>query len=145
MKRALKRVLAVRALLEERAQLNLEQRNGEMRRLEMAADRERSEARSVRGAALRQLTAGVADWLLEIADAEMLAWKSARLREGAEARRPEVEAARTALLDRRVERRQVETLVSEAAAAEARDEARREQGRIDDWYQSRAAREKPDR
>jgi len=141
MKHPLRRVLRLRRLLEEQTQQELERRSAEVRRLENAAGEQRTRARRARGEALRQLTSGGADWLVEVADAEILAWKSARLRSQAESRLPELEAARTALLERRVERRQVETLVTEAAAAGALDESRREQRRIDDWFQSRAARD----
>lgn len=142
MKHPLRRVLQLRTLLEEQSQLDLARRSGELRRLETMAGELRKKARAARGDVLRQLVAGGAEWLLEIADAEILGWKSSRLRSQAESRRPDVEAARAALLERRVERRQVDVLVSEGAMAEARDEMRREQKRIDDWFQSRAAREK---
>jgi len=144
-KHPLRRVLRLRALLEEQSQLELTRRNAELRRLETMAGELRKKARAVRGDVLRQLASGAADWLLEIADAEILGWKSSRVRSQAESQRPDVEAARSALLERRVERRQVEVLVTEGAMAEALDEARREQKRIDDWFQSRAAREKSGR
>lgn len=145
MKHPLRRVLRVRALLEELSKLELERQSGELRRLEKSAEGQRAGSRAARGDALRRLTAGEAEWMLEIADAEILAWKSGRLRSQAESRRPEVEAARAAMLERRLERRQVETLVTEAAAAEAVDEGRQEQKRIDDWFQSRDRRGKSGR
>lgn len=144
MKHPLRRMLQLRALLEERSQRELERRNAEVRRLETAAEEQRKQARRARGDALRRLTAGEAEWLLEVSDAEMLAGRSARLRALAETQRPDLETARAEMLERRLERRQVETLVTEAALEEARDEARREQKRIDDWFQSRASREKPE-
>lgn len=145
MKHPLRRLLQLRALLQEQSHLDLARRSAELRRLETMAGELRKKARAVRGDAVRQLIAGGADWLLEIADAEILGWKGARLRSEAESRRPDVEAARSALLERRVERRQVEALVTEGAMAEALDEARREQKRIDDWFQSRTARDKSGR
>ncbi len=145
MKHPLHRVLRLRSLLEDLSQLELEQRGAEVRRLEAAAEQEQTKARAARRDGLQRLTAGEMEWMLEVADAEILAWKGARLRSLAESRRPEVEAARAALLERRLERRQVEALLTEAAEAEAMHEARREQQGVDDWFQSRTAREKPDR
>ncbi len=143
MKHPLRRVLKLRALLEERSRRELERRNAEVRRLDSVAEEERAQARAARGDALRRLTAGEAEWRVEVSDAEVLAGRSAGLRALAESRRPGLEAARAEMLERRLERRQVETLVTEAAAEGARDEGRREQKRIDDWFQSRVAREKP--
>jgi flagellar export protein FliJ len=143
MKHPLERVLRLRALLEELSHRELERRATALRRLETAGERQRGLARAARGAGLRRLTEGEAEWLLEIADAEILTWKGGKLRSLAESRRPEVEAARAAMLERRLERRQVETLVTEAAEAEETAEARREQKRIDDWFQSQVARRKP--
>ena len=142
MKHPLRRVLRVRALLEELSKLELERQSGELHRLEKSAAGQRAGSRAARGDALRRLAAGEAEWMLEIADAEILAWKSGRLRSQAESRRPEVEAARAEMLERRLERRQVETLVTEAASAEAVEENRREQKRIDDWFQRHGTREK---
>lgn len=143
MRHPLHRVLRLRSLLEDLSQLELEQRGAEVRRLEAAAEQEQTKARAARRDGLQRLTAGQMEWMLDVADAEILAWKGARLRSLAESRRPEVETARAALLERRLERRQVEALLTEAAEAEAMDEARREQQGVDDWFQSRTAREKP--
>jgi flagellar export protein FliJ len=139
MKHPLGRVLRLRALMEELSQLEHERRSGEVRQLEMAAEGERARSRAARGDAVGRLTAGEVEWLLGFSDADLLAGKSGKLRLLAESKRPEAEAARSALRERRMERRQVETLVTEAAAEEATEAARREQKRIDDWFQSRAA------
>jgi flagellar export protein FliJ len=145
MKHSLGRVLKLRALLEELSQLKLARQNTEVRQLETAAEALRTRARAAHGDRLRRLAEGDAEWHVEVADEEILAGYRTRLRECAESRRPELEASRAELLERRLERRQVETLVTEAAASEATDEARREQKRIDDWFQSRAARAKSGR
>jgi ribosomal protein L12E/L44/L45/RPP1/RPP2 len=145
MKHPLRRLLKLRSLLEDLSQLELERRGAEVRRLEAAAEQEQTQARTARRDGLRRLTAGENEWMIEAADAEILEWTSARLRSLAESRRPEVEAARAAFLERRLERRQVEALLTEAAEAEAVDEARREQQGVEDWFQSRTARETPDR
>ncbi len=143
MKHPLWRLLRLRGLLEEQMQLDLELRRSQMRRLETAVSDHEKRARAARGDALEHLAGGGDEWLLDSADAEILAWKSARLRLMAESRIPEVEEARAALLARRKERRQVESLVNRAAECEALEEARAEQKRVDDWYQSRATRQKP--
>jgi flagellar export protein FliJ len=144
MKHPLTRLLRLRAMLEDRAHRELERRSAEVRRLDAAAEEGRAQARAARRDAVRHLGSGEAEWCVGMVDAEILTGNSARLGSLAESQRPELEAARAALLERRLERRQVETLVAEAAAAEALDEARHEQKRIDDWFQSRTAREKPE-
>lgn len=145
MKHPLRRVLELRALIEERSQQELERRGAEIRRLVKAAAVDRAAARAARADALRCLASGGAEWQVERADAEILAGRSAQLGSLAAARQPAAEAARAALLERRMERRQVETLMSEATAEAAREEARLEQKRVDDWFQSRALWEKPGR
>lgn len=142
MKHPLRRLLKLRALMEELSQLELERRHGEVRRLEAAAERGRAEARTTRRDALRRLEAGDPEWGMDFADADLLAWKSGNLLALAEARRPEVEAARAEFLERRLERRQVETLVEEAAAAEAIEDGRREQKSVDDWFQGQGRGER---
>lgn len=146
MKRKLDRVLRIRTLLEELSQLNLDVKVAEMRHLENAAEQQRSLALAARADALRLLLAGAGapseDWLTGIADADLLEWKRAKLIAAATLRAPAVEAARQALLIRRVERRQAATLAAAAAEAEEKKQIRREQNRIDDWFQNRRMRGK---
>jgi hypothetical protein len=149
MKRKPDRVLRIRALLEDLSRLEFEKKLAGMRFLEMAAERHRRLARSVRADALQTLagdeSAGRESWLMRIADAEVLGWKEARLQALAEEEQGAVRDARQELLARRLERRQVEALLATAARAEKKGQLRREQNLTDDWFQSGASREDPKR
>lgn len=140
MKKGLKRVLRVRELLEELAREELRSRSAERNRLLAAAERQKGLRLVACEEALRRLTAGDAGWLIETADADLLGWQRVRLLAAAEATRPAVETAREAMLERRMERRQVEALLVEAAAVEEEERWRREQKQADEWFQSRRQR-----
>jgi hypothetical protein len=80
--------------------------------------------------------------------AEESAWELAVWRRAsAEARRPalraEVARARDEFLEGRRERMQVESLVEAAESVKREEGDRREQRRLDDWYQSRPGRKVP--
>lgn len=149
MRRNLGRVLRIRALFEELSQLELETRTAELRQLESAAERQRRLSLAVRLEAHQLLTepgnATTQAWLTGIGDAELLARKSNRLNTAAQKKKPVAEAAREVFLARRLERRQAETLVTAAAAADNKQELRRDQKQVDDWFQSRSARRKKNR
>ncbi len=144
MKSGLVRLLRVRALFETLSAQELGRRSAEMRRLDTEAERQQQLACHARARALRLLTAGE-DWITGIMDAELARWKSGRLAGLAEARRPLVDAAREELMARRVERRQIESLISEADRAERAERARREQKHLDDWFRSRSSRKRQSR
>lgn len=145
MKRGLSRVLRVRALLEELSRAEMEKRAKERNRLLTAAEKQKESRQAARGEATRRLAAGDPGWLIEMADADLLGWRRGRLLQAAEERRPAVEAAREEMLSRRLERRQVETLVAEVAASEEEEQRRREQKQVDDWFQGRRMRTRPSR
>lgn len=137
MKTGLLRVLRVRQLLEELAGVDLETRSAELRRLEEAADEQHRQAATIRKEALNQRLRGAGfDSRLGTADAEILAWKSERLRAAAQESRVAVEAAREQMMARRVERRQAEALIAEAAQEEQGEGMRREQHRLDEWFRN---------
>jgi len=144
MKRSLRRLLQVRELVEDLAQLEWEAKSAQMRALEESARREGRMARAIQRNAVEDLTAEKAgrreDWRLNMADAGIAGWKEARLGVLAEAARPAVDRAREDLLVRRQERRQVEILSAAAAHAEEKREIRHDQNRTDDWFQSRSMR-----
>ena len=147
MRRPLDRLLRIRALLEERSQLEFAKREGEMLRIGKGAERLERMAFAARVDACAALTSEEAadGWLTDIADAEILGWNSGRLGALARARQPAVEEARQELLARRVERRQVESLLSSAAEAEKEEQGRRDQKRLDEWFQNRSAKRKNSR
>ncbi len=142
MSHRLARVLSIRRVLEEIAKLDFERKNAVVRQMEMSAERQREMALAARADALRTLSegeiAGRGAWRMRIADAELLARRASGLRALAEAGLPEVGAAREEMMERRTDRLQVESLLASAARAEEKEETRREQNRIDDWFQSRS-------
>jgi hypothetical protein len=152
----LEQVLRVRALMEDRARAELETRANVVRQMEDAAAGQRGGALAIRREGLAELAKGEARrgeagpgesgrgefrqagvWLLDVADAEILEWKSEQLRLRAEAEKPVVAEAREAMLERRRERQQMETLVGAARRAEEQERVRREQQQVDDWFQGR--------
>jgi hypothetical protein len=136
-KRSLEGVLRIRVLLEDLARAELETRTQAVRRLESAADRESAGALDSRNHAVRRLMddRDRDAWLVDLADAEILDWKSRGLRAQAETQKPAAAVARDALLDRRRERRQVESLLAASERAEEQERLRREQRQADDWFQ----------
>ncbi len=145
MKRKLDRLLRIRALLEDLSRLDLERKIADTRYLERAAEREGRLALATRAEALRLLgeeeSAPSDSWLMRIADAEILSWKEGRIKVLAAEGRSAVQKSREALLTRRTERRQVEALLATAERAEEKSQARKEQSRTDDWFQSGSTRE----
>jgi len=141
MKRTLERVVRVRALLESLTLGEFERKNAELRVLETSAGEQRRLGDRTRAGVVQQL-AGESrpSWRVDLADSEILRRKQERLEILGERAKPAVGQAREELLRRRVDRRQAEVLVSNAAHAEQREQVRREQNRLDDWFQSRRAR-----
>jgi hypothetical protein len=145
MKSGLDRVLRVRALLENLSRLELERKIGETGHLRTAAEQQQWLAQLTREDALQILTGGESKkhepWLMKIADADILGWKGERLGAlAAEAERA-IGQAREEMLARRLERRQVEALLSVAARAEKKVRTRREQNLTDDWFRGGYTRE----
>jgi len=139
MKQKLNRVLRVRTILEDVSRLDYERKNADLSHLKHAAAEQRQLERITRADVLRMLAEGESaeSWLLKIADAEIMRWKEERIEALAESRAAEVGEAREELQARRIEKRQLEALLSATARAEQREQARREQNRTDDWFQSR--------
>ncbi|MGC2639093.1 MAG: hypothetical protein WA294_18045 [Acidobacteriaceae bacterium] len=140
MKRRLERVVRIRRLLEDLAHADLGRQIAEARLLEESAATERRGANVARADAWKNLESqATPSWLLGMADADLLAWKSGKIEALAVARQSAIEASRQELLSRRIERRQLEILDEAAAQADERERIRREQKAADDWFQSRAA------
>jgi hypothetical protein len=139
--RALRRLLRVLHLEEEETRRALESAVGDLRLLEgalaAAAQRERSgRALVLRSAVTGELVdrlAGLEESLAAVRRASIL---GPRLHEAAQ----QVAARREVFLSKRVERRQAETLVEEAAARDALGAARRTQRELDDWHLNRLHR-----
>jgi hypothetical protein len=144
MRRQLYRLLRVREILEDLSHLNFAGKAAEMHDLEVAAEKQRELALSIRSDALFRLTeeepAKREAWSLKMADAEICSWRKAKLGDLASAHKPSVNRAHEELLARRVDRLQTEILHANAMRAEKRCQDRREQNRTDDWFQSRSVR-----
>jgi hypothetical protein len=139
--RALLRLLRIRDIQEEQSRLALESAMGELHRLEDALTATGGQDR--RGRLLVSSSAQTGELQDRLAGLE----ETHTAMRFAKALVPRIEAAdrdaqwlRQAFLARRVERRQAETLIHEAEAADAVDAARRTQMALDDWYRFRLHR-----
>jgi hypothetical protein len=143
--RALRRLLRIRNLEEEQSRIALESAVGDLRRLEHAqaatVERDRRGRRlfdsSVHTGDLPDRLAGVVEQ--HAADCVQRAL-APRIRDAA----LDVAGLREDYLDRRVERRQAETLVKESEARDALDLERKSQQGLDDWFRNRLHRAKLD-
>jgi flagellar biosynthesis chaperone FliJ len=134
----LRRLLQLRCLEEEQSRTALESAHAEVHRLERAL--EAAGERNRRGRQLVHQAARTGELIDRIAGIEegraavrlgvMLEAAIVQSKHSADIHREKFQSTRT-------ERRQVETLISDAEAAEALDRDRRSQQSLDDWYGSR--------
>lgn len=138
---ALDRLFRVRELEEEQCRTAVEEAAGQVRRLEnaVAAARERM----LRGRRLISASAQSGDLLDRIAGLEETR-SAGRAQENLSSRVKDAETAlanlRQIFLAKRVERRQVETLLKQEEAALAFAADRRDQRVLDDWHRMRGFR-----
>jgi hypothetical protein len=136
--RALRRLLRIRNLEEGQCRVALDAALGELDRLGQAlaatTERDRLGRRLVVASAasgeLEDRLAGVEETHIARRQGGMLAGKIA-------AAEIDVARLRREFLGKRVERRQAETLIEEAAAGDAVETGRHEQQAADDWYRFR--------
>jgi flagellar export protein FliJ len=139
--RSLRQLLRIRELEEEQARLQLESAQGELRRLERALEAGAQWDRRGRGQVDSSARTGeLADRLSGLEDSRAAARLRAALAPRIADGELDVAALREDFLARRVERRQAETLIEEAAARDAIDAARRSQQALDDWHGARRHR-----
>jgi hypothetical protein len=139
--RALRRLLRIRNLEEEQSRIALESAVGDLRRLEHAqaatVERDRRGRRlfdsSVHTGDLPDRLAGLVEQ--HAADRAQRAL-SPRILDAEQ----DVAGLREDYLDKRVERRQAETLVKESEARDALDAERKSQQGLDDWFRNRLHR-----
>jgi hypothetical protein len=140
--RALRRLLHIRGIEEEQSRLALESALSELNRLERAlastAERDRRGRQLIGGSAL---TGELADRLAGLEEGCAAGRQRAALTPMIAEAELEVTALRREFLDRRVERRQAETLIREAEEQEAIEASRHGQQSLDDWYGNRLHRE----
>jgi len=140
---ALRRLLRIREIEEEQRRLALEAALDELGRMEQAlAATARRESRGRRLVSLSAHTNEPADRMGGLEQARAASDHAAHLAERIEAAAEQVAWRRDDLLDKRVERRQAETLIDEAAARESMIASRRGQQVIDDWFATRRFRQK---
>jgi hypothetical protein len=140
--RALRRLLRIRDLEEEQIRLGLELAIGDLRRLEYAqAATVEQDRRGRRLVDLSALTGELADRLAGLEEQRAAHRFALALAPRIWDAEHDVAGLREDYLDKRVERRQAETLIKEAEARDALDADRRSQQALDDWFRNRLHRE----
>lgn len=139
--RSLRRLLRIRDLEEEQLRTALESAMGELHSLENALTY--AKIREQKGIEL--LRSGVRDGELDQRQAGMVeAYAGQRTAAALVPRivlaQENAEDIRQEFLEKRVERRQAETLIESAQALEAVEAARKSQDALDDWYRARLYR-----
>lgn len=143
--RAMRRLLRIRELEEEQRRLALESATEELRRLEAARAAslalEKCGRALVRSGAhsgeIAERVAGLEETRLAVRRGEVIAGWIVEAQAVTETRRAE-------FLNKRVERRQAETLVEESEKRDEREGQKHAQRTLDDWYSARLAmRDRP--
>ena len=136
--RALRRLLRVLDLEEEQRKLALESALASLRQLENALVAVGQRERRGRGLVTASAVTGeLSDRLAGLEEARAALRRSAALKPRIADAQEDAADLRQEYLAKRVERRQAETLVEEAAARDAVEAARRGQQGLDDWYLNR--------
>jgi hypothetical protein len=136
--RALRRLLRVLTIEEEQCRLALESALGELRLFEHALSATTQQARSGRRLVVASAQSGeLPDRLAGIEETHAADRRAAVLALRIAEALSNSDALRQVFLAKRVDRRQAETLMSEAEAKEAVITARRTQQGLDDWYLNR--------
>jgi len=138
---ALRRLFRIRDLEEEQCRLALESAQSELNRLEQAlvatVERKRR-GRQLVGTSAH--TNELPDRLAGLEETRAAERFAAALAPRIKDMQMNVNARREEFLQKRVERRQAETLIQETEIKDAVETGRREQQSLDDWYRSRLHR-----
>lgn len=141
--KTLERLRRIRGLEEEQHRLALESASGQLRRLEaakaVAGETERA-GRALVGASAH--TGMLADRQGGLVQAKAAGRRATLLEHHVARAEAAVQQLRQTFLEKRVERRQAETLVSDSEARSAIESNRRSQHALDDWHGSRKQRER---
>lgn len=133
--RALRRLLRVLNLEEEQRKLALESSLVQLSQLERAAAATGEQARAGRRLVSASAQSGeLPDRLAGLEEVRSAGRRSLALAPRIEQAQLNAESSRQAFLAKRIEARQVETLISEAAARDAIEDARRSQQSLDNLY-----------
>lgn len=136
--RAMRRLLQVLLIQEEACRASMESARAELKRLEFALSRNVERERGARRLVAASATTGeIADRIAGVEEARL----AKRITAALESRLAESELAaddrRRAFLDKRIERRQTETIIRESEAQQSVEAERRAQRNLDDWFLSR--------
>ena len=135
---ALRRLRRVLDLEEEQSKLALDSAMGQLRQLERFSTEADNQARAGRELIVSSAQTGeLTDRLAGLEEERAAVRRSAALVHQIEAAQSDAERLRQEFLTKRVESRQVETLIHEAEADDAIDAGRRSQQSLDDWYLNR--------
>jgi hypothetical protein len=143
--RAMRRLLRVLEMQEEQAKVQMESALADLRRLERALDaageRERAGRWLVHSSAIAGETPGtipnidpITDRLAGVEEARLAGRQAAALKPKIACAGAAVNERRQEFLDRRVERRQAETVIAHGEAQQAEEADRRRQRELDDWF-----------
>lgn len=136
--RALRRLLRVLEIEEDQSRLELESAAGELGRLERSLMIVRQRERSGRQLVVSSVQSGeLADRLAGLAEVQAAKRRALALEFMIADAQRDVAALRQAFLDKRVERRQAETLIRETETKDTLVAERRAQQTLDDWYLNR--------
>ena len=139
--KALERLRRLRAMEEEQRSAALESALAELHALERACDAAgRSERQGRARVALSAASGDSVDRLAGLVEIECARRRARQLAPRIAAAEQETGRRRKELLDKRVELRQVGTLIEKAEAREAIESGRRSQRTVDDWYGARRQR-----
>lgn len=143
--RAMRRLLDIRKIQEEQSQIALESALGELRRLEAALRRAHTRERGGRELVVAGVAKGnLTDRIAGLEETHVAARLTSALAPRIGEAERKVNERREALLERRVERRQAETLISERESVDAVEATRRAQSGMDDWFLGRLLRTRND-
>jgi flagellar biosynthesis chaperone FliJ len=132
---AMRRLLNVRTLEEDQRKIALESALAEVQRLENALGAIRARERSgIERIGLSARSGDTADRIAGLVESELARHTAQMLRARLSAAVLRVAGSREEYLSKRVERRQVETVIREAEDAQVAADARREQQGIDEWF-----------
>ena len=144
--RALRRLLQVRELQEEQCRLAMEAAINDLHRLEAAlrgaGERERIGRRLIEASAH---SGDLPDRLAGLEEVRTGARFALVLEPRVVAQQGVVEVRKQEFLEKRIERRQAETLIEETEARDAIEFGRRSQQTLDDWYSSKLFHRSPKR
>lgn len=135
---AMRRLKRVLDLEEEQSKLALDSAMGQLLQLEHSITEADNQARDGRGLIVSSAQTGeLTDRLAGLEEERAAGRRTATLAHQIEAAQSDAERLLHAFLDKRIESRQVGTLINESEAHDAIDAGRRSQQNLDDWYLNR--------